>query len=242
MFFKTAINYLFLFILSYFCEGGCSSQVYAASIAATEKQNIVINRSKNDQLTNNHLNSSQLINNTIYTSINLIQPSDFTYSPKTSDSHAMSGSARPLLYKSLYNQGKIFFIKNNDNEVLQNSIIFLSQSKQFIKETDIMLHDLSENILTSLNIVTANNKDLLSQQETQYLTTFNNKDSRYRTNAPRSQHFYSKNNYSNQTLYKLIFNKQNFYYLFTLVVFIYITKRIVNVMFLKKQYDIQNRR
>jgi len=231
MSFKIAVNYIFLFILSYFCEGDLSSHVYAASITATEKQNVVFDKTKNDQQTNN----------TPYTSINLTQSSIFTYSPKTSEYHTMTGTA-PLLYKNLYNQGKIFFIKNNDNEILQNSIIFLSQSKRIIKETDIMLHDLSENILTSLNIVTANNKDLLSQQETQSSATFNNKDFEHRTKKTRSQYFYAEDNYSNQSLFKLIFNKQNLYYLITLVVFIYITKKIINVMFLKKQYDIQKRR
>jgi len=235
MLFKTSVIYIFLFIISYFCEGHLLSQVYAASIPPTEKLNTI----KDEQPINKHLNSSRTTNNTV----NFIQLSNFTYSPKISNSSNISRSP-PILYTNLYEQGKSFFITNNDNEILQNSLTLFSQSKQFIKETDLMLHDLSENILTSLNIDNPNHKDLFSQQDPQSLTGFNTKNYGQRIKRSKSQHFYSEDdyNYSNQTLYNLIFNKQNLYYLITLVFFIYVIKKIINLMFLKKQYDSQNRR
>ena len=237
MLFKITINCTFLFILSYFCEGGHSFQVYAASIVPPkEAHKIVIETKKDEQRINKHLSSNITTNNTAYSPMSSLNVSNFTYSSKTKSSHDNLNSS-PVLYTNLYEQGKKFFITRSDSETLQNSLIFFSRSKQFIKETDLMLHDLSENILTHLNLDTPNQKVLLySQQVTQYSTDFDKKI--------RSQHLYSKENYdySNQSLLNLIFNKENLYYLIAFVIFINIIKKSIKLMFLKKQFDSQNRR
>ncbi len=240
---------IFLSFLYYICNGGMLTQSFAASIPTTKEYN-----KSNKPLNLKHSNKKDTIpaqiiqSDTIHYPLSLqIQLSVFTApSILPSDKKKLTKKTTTLLpYSSLYEQGKEFFIKNKDSELLQSSLITFSQTKQYLKETDLMLHNLTQDILFSLGLSNHNQNSLflLNQKKEANKLPANNYRNQIETlrtqNLSRKQEQYI---YSDSNLFQLIFNLRNLYYLIAIVVFFYSVKKCIKLMFLKKQFDSQNRR
>jgi len=259
MIIKTLFFLVFFSILSYFCGEGVITQPIAAVIHTPNEQIKYDTVTKHKSLNKKDIISSPVTEaEIIYYSLSFIQMADFTPpiniaankqgeitspSPKTKNTN-------PVLYNSLYEQGKELFIKNKDSEILYDSLIIFSQTRQFLKETDLMLHNLTQDILLSLNLVNSNQSKLFFTQqkdnpENNYQSTtesFSQQIERSRLQDLRKKNETEINPYSEQNLIKLIFNLKNLYYLLAIVFLVFITKQLIKLMFIKDQFDNQNRR
>jgi len=154
-----------------------------------------------------------------------------------------SSNKKPLgfVQYNLLKQGKQFFFKNKHNTSIQEYLILFDNTKQVIQETDLILQDLSQQILLSLQL-----EQLLVNNQLSILQKNNNAQSK--TQQPYediSKNFdiltKSSKLYINPTeeyaltlLYKILQIK-NLLYLMAVIVFYSIIKESIKLILLRKQ-------
>ncbi len=256
---KSIVYFIFISILSYWGGGDIFTKSNAASVIPATKPNPANQSIKPNKDEKKILLSNPIIEiDTSYLPVSFIQISDFTNPPsytlknnkKSETGQAQRNSISPALYTNLYDQGKEFFIAHKNNEVLQDSLIIFSQTKQFLREKDLMLHDLTQDIFLSLNLAGPNqNKLFFLQQKNKMDTSAKNsypQNFRQQSETMRLQDLDKFNNAekytSDNSLFELIFNRKNLYYLIAIIFLFYIAKQIIKFMFMKDLHNKQNGR
>lgn len=264
MFYKVKINLLLLLICSYLSGGLCSFESYASTVNNIQNKEISLNLEQLEQSNKNKPKLEEtIVINSLFYSPSFIQTSNFTQTPKNIIKSKDSSSSQNTpfkqnakntnLFPSLYSQTKQILKESKGNEALQNTLIIFSQTRQFLKETDLMLHNLTQDILAYLNLDPSNNQSLLVLTESKitphsdsnYKAPSNN--FRQQLDINRIENLKQQNNqekwdYSDNAIFALIFNLQNLYYLIAFVVLVGVVKQTIKLVFLKDQYDSQNRR
>jgi len=217
--------FLFLFTLVGFLIDSLSYSAIAATLSTTKFETFAKTNPKNSF-------SKPLLKpgadvKTIYTQTNFVEPTAFIMPVQKVQRNLTKENTpshnSPLISNSLNNIGENFLIENEDNIFLQDSLIVLGNTKQFLKETDLMLHDLSENIIVSLkldSLVTNNN--YLIQQTALLDTQLEPNTIKYET-------------LSISEIYKNIINWNNLFYLIAAIICYSILRAIINFLLLQQK-------
>jgi len=259
MFFK--ITFYFIFILGYLCGGGFSPYAYAAAVAIENQQQETLNTKLEKTLSKEeHLSSFHDKSNSLY-----YPPSTILYSTFTQISNPVVIKSRPLqqtfqkknenkvnLFPNLYTQTKDFLIQNKGNKTVKNALLAFGQTRQFLKETDLMLHNLTQNILLSLNLDSPNLKKLIISPQDELSMNTKLNSSPYSGNTNYKQQIEITNlqslsqqqkfGYSDNELFAVIFNLQNLFYLAGVFICFLIVKQLIKFALIKDKFNSQNRR
>jgi len=255
MLFKTTPKLIFFSMVIFFGGENFCTNAFAAKVFIAKEQPSLTTKIKHtpDNIPF-PLSVRFTKTNTIYFPVKSIKISDFTKQPSTKPAQKpLSPQNNKILYTSLYEQGEKFFIDHKHNETLKSSLIIFSQTKQFLKETDLMLHNLTQNILASLNLNSSESLNLFFQKENpNIVTSINNNQPTSRnyknkidtTSLQESNRFNTKDAYiyNDNDIFNLIFNRTNLYYLLAITFLFLIGKQSIKLLFMKKQFDSQNRR
>jgi len=224
MIFKfTSYFYIFLYIFASFVIAGFASSVLAASLPTKTK---VISNIQQKQSRSNKKNIilKPVSNiNTVFLLTEFIQPTKFIKPVRKIPSNK-STHPSPVISNTLINLGENFLIENEDSIFLQKSLVALSNTKQFLQDTDLMLHDLTENIIVSLQLdhLTQNNKAFTQQSSLLSIQQeHNNISSDGRINL--------------YELYRSIINWGNLFYLIAAIIFYAISRAVIKFLFLQRQ-------
>jgi len=218
--------YLLFFTFTGFVIDGLVPSVLAASLPTRTE---VIS---NIQQKHSRLNKKNIILNpvsdikTAYMLTDFIQPIEFIKPIRKTPSALKPNKPTyhsPIISNTLKNLGENFLIENEDSIFLQDSLIVIGNTKQFLKETDLMLHDLSENIIVSLKLdsLVTNNKSLM--QQTALL------DTQLEPNTIRYETL------SISEIYKNIINWNNLFYLIAAIICYSILRAIINFLLLQQK-------
>jgi len=264
MFLKVNFYFLFIFILGYLGGSVFSPYVYAAMVVTVNQQQAALNTKPAKTLSEEkHQPPSHDKFNSLYYPSSTILYSTFTQIP-----NPVAIKSRPLqqtsqkknenkvnLFPNLYTQTKDFLIQNKGNKTVKNALLVFGQTRQFLKETDLMLHNLTQNILLSLNLDSPNLKNLIisPQDESSMNTKLNSSPYSASTNYKQQieitklqslsqQQNLQKFGYSDNELFALIFNLQNLFYLAGVFICFLIVKQLVKFALIKDKFDSQNRR
>jgi len=248
MFYKVKINFLLLLICSYLSGGLFSFESHASTVNTIKNKEIFL---KLDQLEQSNKNKTSveetIVINPLFYSPRFIQISNFTQTPKNNIATKKNRSSHKTpsnqntqntdLFPNLYSETKQFIKDNNDNVLLQDTLFAFSQTRQFLTETDLMLHNLTQDIIAYLDIDTS-----MSNNNRNYKSTSNNFKQYYDIENLKQQNNKEKWAYSDTAIFSLIFNLQNLYYLIAFIFFIGMVKQIIKFMLLKDQHNSHNRR
>jgi len=237
---------LFALILSQFIEGIFPSHVYAASIS-------VIETSQSPKY-----NSSKIEDN-LYSS-SFTQPDTFNHPPELfieeqSKSVDAIKNSNSKLYTDIYTQGKDFVQNNKENFLLQDTLVFLSQTQDLFKETDLAIHNFSQEIIISMGLKNLNQQDLLLVQQeikankqnshaksySSYENSYSQQIQTARLEEMELRVSPEKYTFSDGNLMKAIFDIRNLFYILGVVIVIFLIKKVMKFMLLKDQYDSQHR-
>lgn len=251
---------LFYSILSYLGGGFFSHQAFAASVIKTiEKENLPhlppkIVRKKPPSYPSEQFTATET-KETLYFPSHFRLSSKLTslFSPPRPSNKALKKPANTKstqnakLHPSPSTQVKKLVTDNKQKKFVHDSLILFSQTRQFLKETDLMLHNLTQNILLSLNLGTQAQKGIFVLSKEDDVKNYSAKTSfkqQIEINKIQSLMEINKNDdtYNNNDLLALLFNIQNLYYLIGFVFLFLIFKQILNFVLLKDQYNSQNRR
>jgi len=221
--------YLFLFTFTGFVIDGLASSAYAASIPTKTE---VISSIQKKQ---GHLNKKIIISKpgtdikTAYTLTVFAQPIEFIKPVRKVPSiQNLKKNKRshhsPIFSNTLNNLGRNFLIENDDSILLQDTLIALSNTRQFLQDTDLMLHDLTENIIASLKLdhLTQNNKPFTQQSSLLSIQQEQNN-----INSDGQINIYE--------LYRSIINWGNLFYLIAAIIFYAISRAVIKFLFLHRQ-------
>jgi len=142
---------------------------------------------------------------------------------------------------SLLKQGKQFLRENKHNDLIQESLFIFDNTKQILQKTDLMLQNLSQHILLSLQLeqLLENNQLLIMQKKIAHQSNTQQpyKDRNNHIDlVTKSSDLYiaPTNEYTLALLYK-IFQIKNLFYLIAMVLFYSIIKGAIKLILLKKQ-------
>jgi len=258
MLLKKILKLFFISNVIFFGGENICTDAFAAKVLIAKEQPSLTKKKHTPENIKKPLSVRITKTNTIYFPVKSTKVSNFTNKPSIKPSiKPIQKPSKPqnnkILYTSFYEQGKKFFIENKHNETLQSSLIIFSQTKPFLKETDLMLHDLTQNILASLNLNSSESLNLFFQKENPnivtsinntQLTSKNHKNKIDTTTSQEINKFNTKDAYiySDNNVFKLIFNRTNLYYLSAITFLFLIGKQSIKLLFMKKKFDSQNRR
>ncbi len=229
--------FIFLFIVAISCQ----SLLVSAATLIIAKNRISSPFLLSDNTSNKNNISPKKITNidNHYYLLDFIKPGNFIKPIPSSPAQIQSANnnSNALFEKNLYKQGKQFLVDYEDNEFLHNSLIVFSDTKQHLKETDLMLHNLTDNVLLSLKLDSfiQNNQSALQQKNRASLLA----DERLSTDANQKQdknaHLYNTEDLTIYSFFRKIFNFQNLFYLIGVATVYYILKGIVKFISIQKQ-------
>ncbi len=172
---KHKYNNIFHYFLFFILLGAviANNLCFAASIDTVKKKANPADSSEHESL-----NKNRAYMDYYYSTLNFVQPSDYIKpsqnTPPFKSRTAFNGNSNSntVSNNSLYSLGKKIVSENKENAFLQGSLLVFSNTKQFLKETDLMLYNLTENILLSLNIDSLIDNSLRPLQQTQLQTSY----------------------------------------------------------------------
>jgi hypothetical protein len=182
----------------------------------------------------------------IYSTLDFIEPIDFI-KPKPPRSAPLKSRTVANTYSNgapnniLYKLGKEFLATNEGNNFVQDSFLVFSNTRQFLKETDLMLHNLTESIslYLGLDTLTQNSQPALQQSISSQLndnqfsaSTYQQQGENYQlhNNTKKQSRIYEES--SSDNLIEKILNFQNLLYLIGIIIFFVIVKTIFSFMLL----------
>ena len=142
---------------------------------------------------------------------------------------------------SLYKLGKEFLATNEDKGFVQGSFLVFSNTRQFLKETDLMLHNLTESISLSLNLdtliqhsQTAMQQSISSQlNDNQFSASpYQQQGENYQLQDKTNKRSRIHEESSSSNLMEKILNFQNLLYLIGIIIFYAIIRTIISLMLL----------
>jgi len=228
---KPVFYFIFIFVFSCLAINSISFSAFAASVIT--KNEIPLAYSPTE---NNFNKRGFQPGHSTYKKIYSYSTSDFIDSTAIppystfSENRPASNEATPLLSRHLINKGKSFLAENEDNSFVQDSLDIFYQTKQFLNETDLKLHNLTQNALTSLKLEHIIQKNKSSSFRNNNLSTI----------AYQKQYKNNQLHSNNEETFVLdflrkVFNLQNLFYFIGVSIIFFTLIAIIKYTQLKKQ-------
>ncbi len=244
------LTYSLLFFFA-FALNSFSFSVSAASMAIVKNKDyssFLLNDKTSDKLKSlpkKAKNNIPLKRN--YYPIVFIKPNNFIKPALASaaKNKSTTSPSNPFFENNLYQQGKKFLVDYKDNEFLLNSLIIFSNTKQYLKETDLMLHNLSNNILRTLNLGSfAQNKQdaMFKKHNASLLAGERTSTSTFETQGKNANSPFAEEDVSLSTFLRKIFNFKNLFYILGITLIYSLLKALINFIFLRKKQKKQRRK
>ncbi len=169
---KHKYNNIFHYFLFFILLGAviANNLCFAASVDTVKKKANPADSSEHESL-----NKNRAYMDYYYSTLNFVQPSEYIEPSQNTPpfkSNSNSKSTNTASNNSLYSLGKKIVSENKENAFLQGSLLVFSNTKHFLKETDLMLYNLTEDILLSLNIDSLIDNSLRPLLKTQLQTPY----------------------------------------------------------------------
>jgi len=146
-----------------------------------------------------------------------------------------------FVQNSLLKQGKQFLSENQHNDFIQESLIIFNNTKQILQETDLILQNLSQHILISLQLeqLLKNNQLLIMQKnnarQSNAQQLYKDRPSNIDIVTSSSDLYIAPTNeYTLALLYEILQIK-NLFYLIAMIVFYCMIKGSIKLILFKKQ-------
>lgn len=236
---KPTLHYfLLLFILGYLTVDCILFSVYAASISITSNRTTSLETITKNKPTPVQIEASESSTPTyFFTKSTSFYPAPYqgAYQQPTYSNHPINTSLTKL-----YKWKKQFLIDSSGNEILQNTFDGLKSTRQLFKETNLEIHEPTNNIALSLNLDTPTQNGQLTTYKTIGILNKYSADYQIFVSDPDG---WDKATYSSVTGHKQtlseflspIFNLQNLLILSGIIIFFITSIKISKIILLRKQ-------